>query len=457
MWGPEHFPQSPRRLSCQGRAQTLMVSISLIIPISETNVLTGTEIASYRRVLRDQAHASSVEVILAGDVSAAAHASGASDSILLPTAGTGKIAALREGMDAASNELLVVLDPHRAYTPQAIVEVIEGLLISDADLAIAVPRRDRQRSWWRTLARRCLGAVSQLTLGTSDLFSGLIAIRPGRLRAATNLHHARGSRLVLDLLAWPTTAHRDVPVETRPDDRLHVGPLRFDDIRQLKRLLDHRFGTMARLVQFCMVGASGMVVDLTLYALLQLLFARFWSLPAGSPASGFSWPLATAGALAIFTAMVWNFTLNRRLTFNDSRGGSIPRQFLTYALGNALGIAVSLSLRLFLPQYFGFFARHRLAAAVSELSLPRASASQCRAGLFSSAGQRARVGAQGRLGAVLCRSRRHFRSQPLSPSAVHFRAAHRKDGLVGGGQPLPSLALQACEGRVATSPGSITV
>jgi dolichol-phosphate mannosyltransferase len=267
-------------------------------------------------------------------------------------------------MDAASNELLVVLDPHRAYTPQAIVEVIEGLLISDADFAIAVPRRDRHRSWWRTLARRCLGAVSQLTLGTSDVFSGLIAIRPGRLRAATNLHHARGSRLVLDLLAWPTTAHRDVSVEIRPDDRLHVRPLRFDDIRQFKRLLDHRFGTMSRLVQFCMVGASGMVVDLTLYALLQLLFARFWSLPPGSPASGFSWPLATAGALAIFTAMVWNFTLNRRLTFNDSRGGSIPRQFLTYALGNALGIAVSLSLRLFLPQYFGFFARHRLAAAV---------------------------------------------------------------------------------------------
>ncbi len=341
-----------------------MESISLIIPISETNVPMGTEIASYRRVLRDQAHASSVEVILAGHFSAAAHAPGASDSILIPTAGTGKIAALREGMDAASNELLVVLDPHRAYTPRAIVEVIEGLLVSDADLAIAVPRLDRHRSWWRTLARRCLGAVSQLTLGTSDLFSGLIAIRPGRLRAATNLHHARGSRLVLDLLAWPTTAHRDVPVETRPDDRLHVGPFRFDDVRQLKRLLDHRFGTMSRLVQFCMVGASGMVVDLTLYALLQLLFARFWSLPAGSPASGFSWPLATAGALAIFTAMVWNFTLNRRLTFNDSRGGSIPRQFLTYALGNALGIAVSLSLRLFLPQYFGFFARHRLAAAV---------------------------------------------------------------------------------------------
>ncbi len=341
-----------------------MESISLIIPISETDVPTDADIASYRRILQEQAHASSVEVILAGDFPVKATVAGASDTIVIPTAGGGKIAALRKGIHAASSEWLVVLDRRRAYTPQAIVEVIEGLLASDVDFAIAVPRRDQYRSWWHALARRCVGSIGRLTMGTSDLFSGLIAIRPRRFRAATTLHGDRGSRLVLDLLAWPGTAHRDVPVATRPDDRFHVGPLRFDDVRQLKRLLDHRFGTFSRLVQFCVVGASGMVVDLTLYALLQLVFARFWSLPAGSSAAGFSWPLATAGALAISTALVWNFTLNRRLTFNDSRSGSIPRQFLTYALGNALGIAVSLSLRLCLPQYVGFFARHRLAAAV---------------------------------------------------------------------------------------------
>jgi dolichol-phosphate mannosyltransferase len=170
--------------------------------------------------------------------------------------------------------------------------------------------------------------------------------------------------LVLDLLAWPGAVHQDIPVRTKAEDRLHVGPLRFDDVRQLKRLLDQRFGTFSRLVQFCAVGASGMVVDLTLYALLQWLFARFWSLPAGPGASGFSWPLAAAGALSILTAMIWNFMLNRRLTFNDARAGSIPKQFLTYALGNALGIAVSLSLRLALPHYVGFFGRHKLAAAV---------------------------------------------------------------------------------------------
>ena len=196
------------------------------------------------------------------------------------------------------------------------------------------------------------------------MFSGLIAIRPERLRAVANHHHARGSRLVLDLLAWPGTTHCDVPVETRPDDRLHIGPLRFDDFRQLKRLLDHRFGTFSRLVQFCVVGASGMVVDLTLYALLQLLFARFWSLPAGPSAAGFSWPLATAGALAIFTAMVWNFTLNRRLTFNDLQGRFNPSPVPDLCPGQCTGDRGQPFAPTLLAQYLGFFARHRLAAAV---------------------------------------------------------------------------------------------
>jgi dolichol-phosphate mannosyltransferase len=148
------------------------------------------------------------------------------------------------------------------------------------------------------------------------------------------------------------------------DDRVRLGSLGVNDIRQLKRVLDYRFGTFSRLVQFCMVGASGMVVDLTLYALFQLVFARFWPIPSGLSASGFSWPLAAAGSISILVALGWNFTLNRRLTFNDARRGSILRQFLTYALGNALGIAVSLFLRLYLPLHVGFFAHHRLAAAV---------------------------------------------------------------------------------------------
>ena len=85
---------------------------------------------------------------------------------------------------------------------------------------------------------------------------------------------------------------------------------------------------------------------------------------AESALFGCSWHLAVAAAMSFAIALVWNFTLNRRLTFNDARKGALFRQFFTYVLSNALAIALSFSVRLYLPAHFGFFARHRLAAAV---------------------------------------------------------------------------------------------
>ena len=140
--------------------------------------------------------------------------------------------------------------------------------------------------------------------------------------------------------------------------------LELDDFRHFKRLADDRFGNYSRLIQFCAVGASGMVIDLSSYALFQLLFSRTWLAGVTVPVFRQSLSLAAAGALAIALALVWNFALNRRLTFNDALRGSIVRQFLTYALGNALGIALSFSMRLILPRHFAFFHDHRLAAAV---------------------------------------------------------------------------------------------
>ncbi len=324
-----------------------MESISLIVPVSSATALETEDIAMYRRVLEEQAWVSGVEVILAGEPGDLGPAGEALAAILVPTDSEGPVGRLRSALDAASGDVLVMLDPRRSYTPQAVVQVVAELRDNDDDLAIAVPGRDRSRSLLRSLGRRCLGLAGRLTLGTSDVFSGLMAIRRPLESEVSQLPPPRGSRLVLDLLAWPWGSPRDVPVEVQQNDRLPLRPLRLDDLRQLKRVLDLRFGTFSRLVQFCMVGASGMIVDLTLYAILQLLL-----------------PLARAGALSIFIALVWNFTLNRRLTFNDARSGSILRQFLTYALGNALGIAVSLSLRLYLPRQFGFFDQHKLAAAV---------------------------------------------------------------------------------------------
>jgi dolichol-phosphate mannosyltransferase len=340
-----------------------MDSISLIVTGTSTRPEQPFDPGPYEAALREQGGYSTVEVIFAGGRTSSDPAE-EHGVATMSGEGNGSVFGLRAAIGAASNDVLVILDSRRRYRPEALVQVLNGLRETETELAIGVPRRTPGGGLFRSIGRRLIGLAGQMTLGTSDVFSGLMAVRRLELRKLPAEHAASGSRLVLDLLAWPCSEHRDIPVETSPDDRLPLLPLGLDDIRQTKRVLDHRFGTFSRLVQFCMVGASGMMVDLTIYAILQAVFARFWPFPGGTGTTAFSWPLATAGALSIFVALVWNFTLNRRLTFNDARGGSILRQFMTYALGNALGIGVSLSLRLYLPMHFGFFDRHRLAAAV---------------------------------------------------------------------------------------------
>jgi dolichol-phosphate mannosyltransferase len=337
-----------------------MLRISLIIPPSRSNLPLDIDIESYRHALEEQVSLASVEVILSGEADDRLRSTSANSSVAVPSHSKSDLECVRAAMRVATGDIIVVLDPSRRYAPEALGQVVHALRHARADLAIGVPARSRH---W-LYCRAGLGMLGQAALGSRDIFSGLMAIRRGSWSAVVADRSTRGSRLALDLLAGPYKTRIDVPVTTQADDRIRLGSIRIDDLRQLKRVLDHRFGTISRLVQFCLVGASGMVVDLSLYALFQLLFARFWSLPSGASVSSFSWPLATAGALSILVALVWNFTLNRRLTFNDARRGSILRQFVTYALGNALGIAVSLSLRLYLPLHVGFFARHRLAAAV---------------------------------------------------------------------------------------------
>lgn len=133
----------------------------------------------------------------------------------------------------------------------------------------------------------------------------------------------------------------------------------------IKSYIDHRFGNASRLIQFCAVGFSGMFVDLTSYAVFQELFRNTVLNQISVPLIGGTFDLALAGLLAVTLAMTWNFLLNRRLTFNDARkNASIVRQYLTYAMGNALAIGVSLLIRLWLPTKITFFNDHKLAAAL---------------------------------------------------------------------------------------------
>ncbi len=331
-----------------------MARLSLILPIRPGSSPCIDQVDRFRRGLEKLGH--SVEVVVSSDPTEEGNPGSGPDD--RPGRATLSVAGIRE----ARGHLLVILDLERDYTPEDVGLVISPLIRGEADLAVATRWTRRGVRGVRGLVGLGAGALARPLLGTTDPWSGLIAVTRSLARDADEAFSPVGSRFALELLA--RTEGRRVDVAVPSGSPLRRERLELDDFRHFKRLADDRFGNYSRLIQFCVVGASGMVIDLSSYALFQLLFSRTWMAGVTVPVFRQSLSLAAAGALAIAVALVWNFALNRRLTFNDALRGSRVRQFMTYALGNALGITLSFSMRLILPRHFEFFSHHRLAAAV---------------------------------------------------------------------------------------------
>jgi dolichol-phosphate mannosyltransferase len=269
------------------------------------------------------------------------------------------------GLRGAKGDLLLLLDPTMGYAPADVCAVAEALERGDAELVIAsrfTARRSAKPAAVQGWLRAVAGSLIRPMAGTTDPLSGLVGMTRDHADHLVTILQPLGTKIAIELVTRTDDGWVEVPAAARwPSQR---SGLKYDDLRQLKRLADHRFGNFSRLIQFCVVGASGMVVDLSCYALFQWLFRGTWMAGKTAPLVGSSLDLAAARALAILIALTWNFSLNRRLTFSYARQGSIVRQFVTYALSNFLGIALNFTLGLTLPLYSGFFNEHKLAAAV---------------------------------------------------------------------------------------------
>jgi dolichol-phosphate mannosyltransferase len=336
-----------------------MAQVGLVVTVVRDDEVLGSFVSNTREALeRDGHEIDTVLVAASADVARPkmAHAAWRSQSE------AGRVAAAVSGLVKVKGDIVLVVDPADGFDPEDVARVARFVPEGAADLAIASrwTARDETgtpRSWWR-IAR---GWVARKLTGTTDPTSGLVGMSRSALENAVTEFRAVGRNYTLELVARVKGKRLDVPASPA---RLRARPSHnLDDLRHLKRLADHRFGDMSRLVQFCAVGASGMVVDLTTYAGLQWIFGKTWLAHVRVPGLRHL-DLLAAAILAVSLALCWNFTLNRRLTFNDARAGSIFRQFVAYILSNALAVSLSLMVRLGLPRLIPFFDSHRLFAAV---------------------------------------------------------------------------------------------
>ncbi len=240
--------------------------------------------------------------------------------------------AVLDGLKLSSRETLVVMDADLSHPPEKIPELLAAL---DEGNEVAVGSRFAEGGstaddWgvmrWLNSRVATLLALPLTTL--SDPMSGFFALRAATLHKGRDFNPV-GYKILLELII-KCRCRRVIDIPIHFDNRrFGESKLSFKEqlkyIQHLRRLYIYKYGTFSHLVQFLMVGLSGLAVNLLALTLL-LHFG------IGEQAGV---------AIAIVISMLWNFALNRRFSFSYAREGSLPRQFLGFVAACAIGAVVN--------------------------------------------------------------------------------------------------------------------
>ena len=267
----------------------------------------------------------------------------------------GLSSAVLAGFRQARHEVLFCMDADFSHPPESLPRLAEALAQPDCDMVFGsryLAGGTTQAGWGllRWLNSRVATLLARPFAAISDPMSGFFALRRETFLAAAGLNPV-GYKIGLELLVKCRCQRvREVPI--------HFANRKFGQSKltlreqvnylvHLKRLADFKWGWISQLLQFSVIGAMGMAIDLSLYALFLAM----------------GWPVAGARGLAIAAAMTFNFMLNRNITFSAARDDAMG-QYLRYVLGCAAGALVSWLLSVGLATRGGPLGSHHLLAAI---------------------------------------------------------------------------------------------
>ena len=260
--------------------------------------------------------------------------------------------AVIEGIRLSRFDRLVVMDADLSHPPERIVDLLAAL---DGDCDIVIGSRytsggvvDRSWSLYRVLNSRLATWLARPLVRCSDPMAGFFATRRSRLPELRTLR-PMGYKIALELMVRGHLRVREVPIDFR-DRSIGFSKMNWRQqirfLRHLSRLYNYKFGSLARIPLFSVVGASGLIVDLAFYLGLQWAgvehrLARFLSF----------WP-----------AVSWNWALNRGLTFSERARQPRVGQWARFTASSLIGLGVNVGSYALLTSYVEVFDRHRLLA-----------------------------------------------------------------------------------------------
>ena len=272
----------------------------------------------------------------------------------------GLSSAVLRGMAEAKGDIFVVMDADLSHPPESVPHLVRALADDDADFVIGsryVEGGGTDEDWGliRWLNSRVATLLARPLTRAKDPMAGFFAIRRETFEAADELNPV-GYKIGLELMVkCGCKKVREIPIHFQNrkfgESKLCLRE-QLNYLWHLARLMDYRFERWTCFGKFCAVGATGMVVDLSVYSLLLAAL-----------------PLMVARALAIWVAMSWNFLLNRHFTFRHARFGNILHQYFLFCGSCLVGAVINWGTSIALTAWVQPFQAHPvLAAAVGVLA-----------------------------------------------------------------------------------------
>lgn len=219
----------------------------------------------------------------------------------------GLSSAIVDGLSQGAGERLLVVDADLQHDVRAVPRLLAAL--DDHDLAVATRYAGGGGTgdwgWGRRWASRLATGAARalLRIRASDPMSGFFAIRRTVFEDLAGRLDPRGYKILMELLYHHGPERvAEVPytfgLRQHGESKLGAG-VAADYAWSLVELATHRV-LRARFVKYCLVGVTGVGVQLGLLSLLLLVL-----------------PERTAQAVAIAGAVVSNYLLNNAFTFRD--------------------------------------------------------------------------------------------------------------------------------------------
>jgi dolichol-phosphate mannosyltransferase len=259
--------------------------------------------------------------------------------IVVRTSDRGLSPSVLDGMRRGQGDVLVCMDADLSHPPEAIPHMLRKLE-EGADFVIGsryVKGGSTSDDWGfvRWLNSRVATLLARPLTSARDPMAGFFAFRRSTFVAGRDFNPV-GYKIGLEFIV-KCACERVVEVPIHFEDR-QLGKSKLTVrqqllyIKHLRRLYTFKFGAWSQLVQFLTVGGLGTVVNLALLTILLRLGAG----------------TRPAVASAIVLSMCFNFVLNRRFSFGESRKESWLRQFVGFMSACSIGALINYAVTMLL-------------------------------------------------------------------------------------------------------------